>query len=300
MHPETHPSALQGLLHGPWSADPIPWTLLGITGVAYLAGVIRLWRQHAALPRGLRWWEPACFALGWLTIVAAQVSPLDWLSGQLFSAHMTQHELLMLTAAPLLVAGRPLIVMLWALPATQRRAAGVLARRPVISRPWRVLTTPIVVWALHGAALWIWHLPSWYQAAVANDTIHLVQHACFLGTAALFWWTLVHGRYGRGGYGIAVLYVFTTMLHSGMLGALLTFSPRPWYPLYAERAGAWNLLPVEDQQLAGLIMWIPFGVVFLIVGLAFFAAWLGEAERRRVHGSVETAVRAARKAADGA
>jgi putative membrane protein len=299
-HPESHGSPLSALMQGPWSADPIPWTLLILSGLAYTAGVVRLWRQHGARPRGLRWWEPLSFAAGWLTIVGAQVSPLDWLSGQLFSAHMTQHELLMLIAAPLLVLGRPLVVMLWALPTTRRRAAGALARRPLIARPWRLLTTPLIVWILHGAALWLWHLPSWYQAAVADDTIHLVQHACFLGTAALFWWTLVHGRYGRGGYGIAVLYVFTTMLHSGMLGALLTFSPHSWYPVYAERAPAWNLAPLEDQQLAGLIMWIPFGVVFLVVGLALFAAWLGESERRRAHGSVEAAVQAAREAIDRA
>jgi mono/diheme cytochrome c family protein len=105
-------------------------------------------------------------------------------------------------------------------------------------------------------------------------------HVCFLLTACLFWWALIHGRYGRLGYGAAVLFVFATAVHSGALGALMTFAPRAWYPLYAHRSAAAGHDPLQDQQLAGLIMWIPFGVVFLVLALALFAAWLGESERR--------------------
>jgi cytochrome c oxidase assembly factor CtaG len=278
-HPGTHAASVSDALHGPWSTLWLPWGMLALSGALYATGVVRLWRK-GALGHGLRPWEPLCFAAGWLTIVVAQVSPLAWLSEQLFSAHMTQHELLMLIAAPLLVLGRPLVVMLWALPANGRRRAGTLVQQPLVARPWRVVTAPIVVWTLHGAALWLWHLPAWYEGALTNDNVHLAQHACFLGTAALFWWTIVHGRYGRVGYGMAVLYVFTTMLHSGVLGALFTFAPRAIYPAYARTAPAWNMTAVEDQQLAGLIMWIPFGLVFLVVGLALFAAWMGESDRR--------------------
>jgi cytochrome c oxidase assembly factor CtaG len=255
--------------------------MLAMTGTAYALGALRL-RRSAAV--GLPWWEPLCFAAGWLVILFAQVSPLDWLSEQLFAAHMTQHELLMLIAAPLLVLGRPLLVMLWALPLRSRQAIGAATRRPIVSASWRAISAPFAVWLLHGVALWIWHLPSWYEAAVRNESIHLVQHACFLGTALLFWWTLVHGRFGRIGYGAAVLFIFTTMLHSGLLGALFTFGDRAWYPTYARTAPAWNVTGVEDQQLAGLIMWIPFGVVFTIVALALFAAWLGESDRRLRYG----------------
>jgi putative membrane protein len=284
-HPGEHTSPWSDVLHGPWSALWLPWTMLALSATLYTLGIVRLWKK-GTIGRGLRRWEIGAFAAGWLTIVVAQVSPLAWLSEQLFSAHMTQHELLMLIAAPLLVLGRPLVVMMWALPATARRRAGDLVQEPLVWRPWRFLTAPLVVWALHGAALWLWHLPAWYQGALANDNLHLVQHACFLGTAALFWWTIVHGRYGRIGYGMAVLYVFTTMLHSGLLGALFTFAPRAIYPAYARSAPAWNVSAVEDQQLAGLIMWIPFGIVFLIVGLALFAAWMGESDRRLSYGRV--------------
>lgn len=270
---------LSDALSGPWSWHWLPLALVAVSGLLYAAGLWRLWRK-GALARALRWWEPVSFALGWLTIVVAQASPLAWLSEQLFAAHMTQHELLMLVAAPLLVLGRPLVVMIWAFSARGRARVASVARGRTVSRAWRLLTVPLLVWVLHAAALWLWHLPAWYQAALDNPDLHLLQHACFLGTAALFWWTLVHGRYGRMGYGVAVLFVFTTMLHSGLLGALFTFASTSIYPAYASTAPPWRLSALEDQQLAGLIMWIPFGVVFMIVALALFGAWLGESDRR--------------------
>ena len=97
----------------------------------------------------------------------------------------------------------------------------------------------------------------------------------------LFWWTLVHGRYGKLGYGVAFIYVFTTALHTSLLGALMTFTPKVWYPIYEGRTAPWNLTPLEDQQLGGVIMWIPSGVVFVVVGLAMLGAWIGESERRQ-------------------
>jgi cytochrome c2 len=124
-----------------------------------------------------------------------------------------------------------------------------------------------------------------YQAALRSAAIHAIEHICFLATACLFWWALIHGRYGRAGYGMAVVFVFATAIHTEVLGALLTFAPRVWYPLYAMRSSAMGLDGLEDQQLAGLIMWIPFGVLFLIWGLGLFAAWLGHAERRAKRGS---------------
>jgi putative membrane protein len=195
----------------------------------------------------------------------------------LLSVHMTQHELLMLVAAPLLALGRPLVPMLWALPASWRpRIKGTTGLSPAL----RSITSPVAVFALHAVALWVWHLPVLYEAAVLDDRIHAVQHVSFTATAALFWWGMLRGRYGRLGYGAAVFYVFATAVHSGGLGALMTMSNTPWYPLYVERAHNHGAALV-DQQLAGLLMWIPAGVVLTLFALAIFAAWLGEAERRR-------------------
>jgi putative membrane protein len=273
-----------------WSWEPAVLALLMITAVIYGGGLARLWRG-AGRDRGLRWWEAGAFAAGWLALVIALVSPLDALGGILFSAHMAQHEVLMLVAAPLMVIGRPLIPLLWALPRRARERAGAWTKRPAWSRTWRLLTSPLAVFAIHGVALWVWHLPSLYQATLRNDLVHAFQHLSFFGSAALFWWALVHGRYGRAGYGLSALYVFATGVHSGALGALLTFAPRVWYPIYDATARQWGLSAIEDQQMAGLIMWVPSGLVFVVIGLALVAAWMGEAARRVAHTGSESLVR---------
>jgi cytochrome c oxidase assembly factor CtaG len=118
------------------------------------------------------------------------------------------------------------------------------------------------------------------NAVIDDEWVHAAQHISFLFSALLFWWAVIHGQRRSLAYGMAVLYLFTTAVHSGLLGAMLTFSTRPWYPTYAHTAPQWGLTPVEDQQLGGLIMWVPAGLVYVAVGLALFAAWLTESERR--------------------
>lgn len=278
-----------------WTWDPPVLLTLAASGWLYIRGLRRLWAR-AGVGQGIRRWEAAAFALGWGSIAVALISPLDGLSDVLFSAHMAQHEVLMLVSAPLLVLGRSLLGFLWACGAERRERVGRWIQAPGVTAAWRALTGPLAVWVLHGLALWIWHVPVLYVAALRDESIHAVQHLCFFVTAALFWWALVYGRFGRIGYGVAVFYVFTTALHSSILGALLTFAPRLWYPIYEARALRWDLDALQDQQLAGLLMWIPAGVVFLVLGLALFAAWLGQAERRVALTRSETLARAARGA----
>jgi putative membrane protein len=126
--------------------------------------------------------------------------------------------------------------------------------------------------------------------------VHGFQHLCFFWTAALFWWALVQGGYGRAGYGVAALFVFATSVHTSVLGALLTFASVLWYPLYAGRSAAWGVSALDDQQIAGLYMWVPSGVTFLVLGLALVAAWIGEAERRVALGPPHLAEAPARDA----
>jgi putative membrane protein len=145
---------------------------------------------------------------------------------------------------------------------------------------WTPLTTPAIAWILHAVILWAWHLPVLFQAPLRNGLVHTVQHLSFLGSALLFWWALVHGREGLMGYGAAVVYVFTTAVHTSILGALLTFSPTTWYPAYAATAPLWGLTLLEDQQIGGLIMWVPAGLVYIAAGLWLFTLWLRESERR--------------------
>ena len=265
-----------------WTFEP--GVIIPIVGSAilYSLGVLRLYR---ASRKSIRKSDIIYFALGWAALVLALVSPVHAWGTVLFSAHMTQHELLMLVAAPLLVLGRPIVPFLWALP---RSWAVTLARVSKIGaweRTWRTISNPVVAWIIHAVVLWAWHAPALFQATLDNESVHALQHASFLFSALLFWWAVIHGRQRALGFGFAVLYMFTTALHSGLLGALLTFANSVWYPGYVERTAAWGLTPLEDQQIGGLIMWIPAGLVYIAAGLALFAGWLRESEARaRVSG----------------
>jgi putative membrane protein len=262
-----------------WTFDPLTVVLLVASAAGYAAGVRAAWR-HGGFRAGFRSWHVASFAGGLMALAVALISPLASLSDVLFSAHMTQHEILMLVAAPLLVFGHPLLAMLWAVPAPRRAAVAQVVRGPIVLPIWHWLTSPLTVFLLHGVALWIWHIPSLFEWALHSESVHALQHISFVLTAALFWWGMVHGRYGRAGYGVGVLYVFMTALHSTLLGALLTIAPSTWYRSYDAIAAQRRIDALADQQLAGLVMWIPSGVIFIVIGLALVAAWLGESERR--------------------
>jgi cytochrome c oxidase assembly factor CtaG len=280
---EAHPLATEAIHR--WTWEPFTIALLGASAALYAFGARAIW-DRAGVGRGIRLWQAAAFAAGLASIAVALISPVAWLSGILFSVHMTQHEILMLVSAPLLVFGHPLLAFLWAAPQSTRAAWGRWTQVPAVSRAWRFVTGPLSVFLLHAVAIWIWHIPRLYEAALRREGIHALEHLSFVITAALFWWGMIHGRYGRIGYGLAVLYVFLTAVHSSILGALMTVAPGVWYPAYAAAGAAWHVDPLEDQQLAGLLMWVPSGVIFIVFGLALFAAWLGESERRVALGSI--------------
>lgn len=258
-----------------WPIGPFSWAGLTILLAWYAVGVTSVWRA-AGPDHGIRRWEVAAFAAGWLTLFVALVSPLHTWGSMLFSVHMTQHELLMLVAAPLLVLSKP---MLHALPRGIAHAAGWLSNRPLWRTVWAGLSHPMTAWLIHAAVLWAWHAPPLFDAVERSELAHALQHMSFLGSAILFWWSLIHARRDAAAYGAAVLYVFTTALHSGMLGALLTFARTAWYPVYAGRTEAWGLTAIEDQQLGGLIMWIPACAVYIVAGLLMFAGWLQASDR---------------------
>jgi putative membrane protein len=222
--------------------------------------------------------QPAFFWSGWTVLALALVSPLHPLGEALFSAHMVQHEMLMLLAAPLLALSRPSLTFVWGMPFEWRRGLGRWAKLKYIRRSWNFLVDPFTAWWIHAAAIWLWHVPFLFQLTLRSEIAHTAQHLSFFLSALLFWWALfyAHGRLGRGA---AVFYVFTTAVHTSALGALLTFAPILWYPAYSHTTQAWGLTPLEDQQIGGLVMWIPAGLVYLAAGLRFFAAWLKETDR---------------------
>jgi putative membrane protein len=264
-----------------WSWNPWVVGSLLLAAYLYLRGG-RAWGHTATRARGGRRRDSVAFWSGWGALGVALISPVHALGTVLFATHMIQHEMLMLVAAPLLVLGRPLPLFLRALPLPWRRQLGTAGKS--LRDSWRVLPHPLIAWVLHAAALWVWHIPRLFQATLTSELAHACQHLSFFGTALYFWWALLYGHQKLQGYGVAVLAVFTTALHSSLLGALLTLAPTPWYAAYAHTA-AWGLTPLEDQQIGGLIMWIPAGAVYLLAALALSAEWLHAAERQMLRQS---------------
>lgn len=280
-------SASLGLPALAWAhASPVPhdapgWTLtpsilipLAMSLLLYVCGAARLFRRAHRSRRSLTR-RSILFAAGWLTLAAAAVSPLHEAGENSFTLHMIEHELLMLVAAPLLVLSRPLQTMLWAWPAPGRKLLGSWTHSSAMQGSWDFLSAAVTATVLQAAALWLWHAPMLFELALAQDGWHIAQHLSFLISALLFWSAMLHNEHAAGGRGLAVLCLFATSVISGALGALMAFSQSPWYPRYAALGLApFGLTPVEDQQLAGLLMWIPGGLVHAVAALILLAALL--------------------------
>jgi cytochrome c oxidase assembly factor CtaG len=257
-----------------------PFLFAWIVGAAllYLVGLARMGRPRRA--RLLGRFRAASYALGTAGLLVALLSPLDALADQLFSAHMTQHIVLLLVAPPLLVVGRPWLVWLWALDLARRRRIGRACARLRRSGAARVAVGPVAVWTLLTLVLWFWHLPDPYAWALADRNVHLVEHLSFFFVSIAFFILVVEpyrsARRRRMGYGTTILYVASIGLQNGLLGALLTFANHPLYAAHA--AGSHGLTGLEDQQLAGLIMWVPAGTIHLAALSMLFVRWLDNAD----------------------
>ena len=275
---ETKPHSLWS---APWSWETSIVLPLAFLLLVYVSGAVRRGSWHI-----LRW-RHASFFSGWFSLALALTSPIHELGEQLFSAHMLQHEILILVSAPLISAAHPAATCLWAFGPRQRVYVGGWIHAVESTRLVRFVTRPLTAWSLEAFALWIWHIPALYQAALTSDWAHAAQHLSFLLTALLFWSAL----YGIGrsamAYGAATVYVFGTAIHCSGLGALLTFSTVLWYPAYASSTQSWGLTPLQDQQLGGLIMWVPSAIVFILIGLVLFARWIVEAGGRQRHSSLQ-------------
>lgn len=261
-----------------WSFEPWVTLPLLLSGALYLIGLRRLWASSAA-GAGVSQRQALYFWLGWVACAAALVTPIDALGSALFWVHMVQHELLMLVAAPLLVLGRPLPVWLWALPARWRRPVALRFNGARWLRLWRACSSIAGAWLLHALVIWGWHLPLLFEAAVLSEPVHVLQHLSFLISALLFWWSVLRQPGMRAHAPVALVSVFTTGLHTAVLGALLTFSSSPWYPVYSASAAALGMDALEDQQLGGLVMWVPGGLAYLAATLALAARLLAPQPR---------------------
>jgi len=259
-----------------WTWPPYVAGPLFATAMLYVLGLIRMRQKRAKL----RLVPTLCFAAGWLSLLVALDSPVHEISEQLFWVHMTQHEILLLISAPLLILSQPAAPLLFALPERWRGPVANIGKAELIERAWLLVSAPIAAWLLHAAALWAWHAPILFDSAVESEWVHAAQHVSFFGTALLFWWTLFHKHAGRLGYGGAILYVFTTAVHTSVLGALLTFAPHAWYAPYAQTAPLWDLTALQDQQIGGLVMWVPAGALLTVVALVLLGKWMSHSDTR--------------------
>jgi cytochrome c oxidase assembly factor CtaG len=284
--PEVAKPALDGLaVPGTGRLAELPWNwevwvlvCLGLAVFGYAYGLRRLDAHARSRIFGIL--RITSFAGGIAALFVALISPLDALDDQLFSAHMVQHLLLMMVAAPLLVCSRPAMAFLWAFPMSARRVIGRIWIAGGLHRSVTALMSPLVVWLLCSMVLWFWHLPGPYGWALANEGIHTLEHFCFFISALMFW-SLVIEPFGRRrlDYGGTLIFVATLGVQNGLLGALLTLAGHPFYSAHFDTTAPWGLTPLEDQQLAGIIMWIPASLIHLTSLALLFVLWMQHAER---------------------
>jgi len=226
----------------------------------------------------------ALFLLGMGALALALMSPIDTFSQDLFFVHMVQHLLLTMVAAPLLLLSAPVAEYMWALPDPVRLSAGRwLSRRGVVRQALKGATMPVAAWLLFGAVMWSWHVPDAYDAALRSGVVHLAEHLTMFGAGVLFWWPVIGPPPLRTllPYPLRFLYLFMAMFQSIILGSILTFAGDSIYSYYRESPGHFGLSLADDQQLAGILMWLPGSFIHLTALLTLLYLWLDREEREK-------------------
>jgi putative membrane protein len=255
-----------------WTLDPVLLVPLALALLIYAVGWRRLSRRSSTPPR------PYLFLAGWAVLTLALVSPLHQAGERSFTMHMIEHELIMLVATLLFAGSSAGGVLAWGLPKPLRRSLGASWKSP-LQQLWRTLTEPITATIVQATVMWVWHAPALFDRALDSSGWHIAQHASFFVGSLLFWWAMLHPRGRAAGYGVSAACLFVTSLIGGALGALMSFSASPWYADYAAMGMTGiGLDPVDDQRLAGLIMWIPGGLVHGVAALVLFYKWLRASE----------------------
>ncbi|MBV1691374.1 cytochrome c oxidase assembly protein [Novosphingobium sp. G106] len=250
-----HGGEAHGAALGDWTFEPLALALLTASALIYATGQARMTpaqrRSIAPLPRIL------CYSCSVAVLIAALFSPIDDFADSSFAWHMLQHLLLMLVAAPLMAMSNMHLVALFALPMIPRRWIGRrINRAPGVKAGASDRLAPVVAATLFALGLWIWHAPHLYENALANEQLHTLEHLTFLMTAAVFWRMISTSGNRRLDAGTAILLVTLVGLQGNLLAALITLAPNPLYVSYASQ-------PLADQQIAGLLMWVPAGLVYL-------------------------------------
>lgn len=260
-----------------WEPHPVVLLLLVVFAAVYWRGATRLLRAsvrgHAARVR-----ECLLFGCGHAFVVIALVGPVDALGERLFSAHMAQHMILMIVAAPLLTLAHPLPALLLGLPAGLRR--GILsawAGSRVPAALWRVSSAPTGATFIQLAVLYLWHEPAMFRAAVESEAVHAAMHASFLLAALLFWWSMLRATKIRSETPVALLGQIVTLKLTGILGLIFILGSPLYSDLYPH-AAMWGLTVAEDQQVAGIVMMGAGLPVYFGSAMVLLAVWLARAE----------------------
>lgn len=219
--------------------------------------------QH---PRFHSTWRPAAYYLGLFIGYMAVESPLDHFADNLFSAHMVQHELLMMVAAPLVLLGAPMIPVLRGIPRPIRRkyVRPMLQARPARAA-LRTLSNPFAAWTIFAIALVTWHLPGPYDLGESNDVIHDFEHLSLTLAAMLFWWNVIDPVPLKPNLShlLRIPYAFTFGVLAMGFFAFVTLSEHPWYSATLQTAPLYGLTSLEDQQIGGVFMWIAGSFIML-------------------------------------
>lgn len=273
-----------------WVEEPVMTVAVFLAVAVYFIGLARL--RRAAPRLTFPQWRVWCYVGGVLAFVIALLSPIAAYSEELFAMHMVQHLLLLVAAPPLILMGAPLLPALWALPTEPRhRVSRLLRPGKPLARVGHWLATPIVAVALYVVSVGMWHIPKLYDAAQGRTFTHDLEHAMFYGAALLYWWPIVYPAKGRRRLRLAMAlpYLLPPFLEGMLIGVLLTFAGDPLYETYAhlDASPIWGLSTLDDQQLGGLIMWVPGGMFFLIPLIGILVRLLQEGEKKNtVHHSV--------------
>ena len=253
--------------------------LVYLGAAAYVAGLYRLQRRSGwrSAPR-----RNVIFAASGLALVAISVAgPLDVYAERAFFIHMTQHLVLAMFAAPLLLAASPVSVYLWALPERVRLGLGAsLAKRGALRRVGAFLVKPPVALLAFILTFYIWHLPAAYGAALENGSVHFFEHLTMFASGVLFWWPIIGPAPMRSelSYPQRLLYLLLVVTPKALLAAIITLSNHVLYPFYVDAPDLWGISDAEDQKIAGLLMWLPGNLVFLGALTVLFFKWYEKEE----------------------
>jgi putative membrane protein len=229
-------------------AAPVPAGLAGSWNLdpvllLILAAALFAYRLVPGDKRG----SARAFWAAWALSILLFVSPFCPLTSALFSARAVHHLLLGIVLSPLIVLSFKQV------------------RLPAPAALWTFLAVLV---------FWLWHAPPAYSAALSSDGVYWLMQISITGTAILFWMSI-----GNSNPLAAIGALLATMVAMGLLGALITFAGRPLYSPHFMTTDAWGLIPLEDQQLAGLIMWAPGGGFYLIAAVLLAARWLARESR---------------------